>query len=82
MPVYEYRCTDCLTVFEVRRSMSAPEQAEACPHCQGMQNMRVYSAPNLGGVSHSSSGESYGHEHSHGGGCAGCGSGNCGSCHH
>ncbi len=80
MPVYEYRCTDCLTVFEVRRSMSAPEQAAPCPNCQGMQSTRVYSAPNLGGGSRSN--ESYGHEHSHAGGCAGCESGNCGTCHH
>jgi len=45
MPVYEYECTPCLIIYEVRHGMSeAPP--ESCPKCQGSLT-RVISAPNL-----------------------------------
>jgi putative FmdB family regulatory protein len=45
MPVYEYECTPCLTVYEVRQSMSDPP-LQQCPRCQGTVS-RIVSAPNL-----------------------------------
>jgi putative FmdB family regulatory protein len=31
VPTYEYRCKDCATTFEVRRSMSESSAPAACP---------------------------------------------------
>jgi putative FmdB family regulatory protein len=33
MPIYEYRCTQCQTVFERHQTVGAP--APACPACGG-----------------------------------------------
>jgi putative FmdB family regulatory protein len=45
MPVYEYECAPCLTVYEVRHGMSeAP--LERCPSCRGPLT-RLMSAPSL-----------------------------------
>lgn len=45
MPVYEYECTPCLIIYEVRQGMNDPPLA-TCPQCEGTVN-RVISAPNL-----------------------------------
>jgi putative FmdB family regulatory protein len=45
MPVYEYECTPCLTIYEVRQSMNDPPLA-GCPRCKGTVR-RVISPPNL-----------------------------------
>jgi len=45
MPVYEYECTPCLTIYEVRQGMKDPPLA-ACPSCRGPV-ARIISAPNL-----------------------------------
>ena len=36
MPTYEFRCHDCATTFEVRRSMNQSSEPAACP--DGHQN--------------------------------------------
>jgi putative FmdB family regulatory protein len=45
MPVYEYECTPCLRIYEVRQAMGDPP-LETCPKCGGGV-ARVMSAPNL-----------------------------------
>ena len=45
MPVYEYECTPCLTIYEVRQGMKDPPLA-TCPSCRGPV-ARIISAPNL-----------------------------------
>jgi putative FmdB family regulatory protein len=45
MPVYEYECAPCLTIYEVRHGMNDPP-LETCPRCQGAVT-RLISAPNL-----------------------------------
>ncbi len=45
MPVYEYECTPCLTIYEVRQGMKEPP-LETCPKCMGPVT-RIISAPNL-----------------------------------
>jgi len=45
MPIYEYECTPCLIIYEVRQGMKDPPLA-TCPKCNGSVR-RVISAPNL-----------------------------------
>ena len=39
MPLYEYHCDDCNESFELRRPMSASDEATECPNCDG-QNVK------------------------------------------
>lgn len=44
MPVYEYECKDCLTGFEVKRSMKDSDKGGLkCPDCGSANTRRVYS---------------------------------------
>ncbi len=43
MPLYEYRCTKCATVFERIQKFSDPPEA-GCPECNGSSE-RLLSAP-------------------------------------
>ncbi len=45
MPIYEYECTPCLVIYEVRQGMKDPRLA-TCPKCDGPVS-RLISAPNL-----------------------------------
>ena len=66
MPLYEYRCNDCRSVFEVLRTMAERELAAVCPSCESRASMPLISRVAV----HSSGGaESAG---ASGGGCA-CG---------
>lgn len=42
MPIYEYKCNDCSTRFELRRSFD-DESESPCPKCKG-KTRRVLSA--------------------------------------
>jgi len=46
MPVYEYVCRDCDTVFEARRSMSDADAPVACPdgHDRVARRLSVFAA--------------------------------------
>jgi putative FmdB family regulatory protein len=46
MPLYEYRCRDCDTVFEARRSMSAADEPLSCPdgHTNAVRLLSVFAA--------------------------------------
>ncbi len=43
MPLYEYRCDECGTKFELRRTMSASDEPAACPECASEQSRRQVS---------------------------------------
>ena len=68
VPVYEYRCNDCRSVFEVLRPMAERELAAVCPGCESRASMPLISrvALNASGPSEPSRAPSSG------GGCA-CG---------
>jgi len=52
MPVYEYECSPCRVIYEVRHGVKdAPP--EHCPRCRG-DLARLISAPNLNRGNHSS----------------------------
>lgn len=75
MPIYEFDCRPCKDRFEILISLSRVGEAK-CPKCGSSKVTRV--------MSMFSSRTSGGGSHSHGSDCAGCASGNCGSCgcHH
>ncbi len=70
VPTYEYRCKDCATTFEVRRSMSESSAPAACP--DGHDN----TVKLLSMVSLTSGGD--GASAPMGGGGGGCCGGSCG----
>lgn len=43
MPLYEYRCNDCTSVFELLRPMADRAVAALCPHCEGRTAMPLIS---------------------------------------
>ena len=43
MPLYEYRCNDCRTVFEVLRPMAQRELTAVCPSCESRASMPLIS---------------------------------------
>jgi len=81
MPVYEYRCQECRTVFGVDRSMN-DTSATSCQDCGSESVSRIWNAfirsggitPDVGqGTSRTKS--------KSGGGCGSCSSHACGTCH-
>lgn len=44
MPLYDYRCEECHTVFEQRRSMADADKAAVCPACDSLLTTRLLSA--------------------------------------
>ena len=45
MPAYDYRCRECDTTFEVRRSLDEPETAVACPDTGSTMRVRQRASP-------------------------------------
>lgn len=73
MPIYEFHCKPCDDSFEVMTSFSRVAEAR-CPKCGSdkiTRLMSMFSSRSTGSDCSS---------HSHGDNCAGCASGNCGSC--
>lgn len=71
MPIYEYICNDCQNEFE--ELVMSKDETIFCPKCESKQVRKLMSA-----ASFKSDGE---FSSSTGSSCAGCTSGNCGSCH-
>lgn len=76
MPYYEYVCSDCKTLFELKRPMKEMDNPTDCPECHSehvtRQISKVFAFAHGDGGSVSSLGG--------GGGCGSCGGGSCGSC--
>ncbi len=43
MPLYEYRCENCGTKFELRRPISAGDDPAPCPECANINSKRQVS---------------------------------------
>jgi len=43
MPLYEYECPDCGTLFELLRPLSRRDEATTCPRCGGQRADRQLS---------------------------------------
>lgn len=74
MPLYEYRCLDCDTVFEQRRPMAEADTGAVCPggHTRAKRLLAMFASARSGGSGSPSPMTM--------GGGGGCGTG-CG-CHH
>lgn len=80
MPYYEYVCSDCNTLFELKRAMKEIDDPTACPECHGEHVARQISK--VAAFAHGASGSvsSLGGGGGCGGGCGSCGGGSCGNC--
>lgn len=47
MPYYEYKCTDCGKISEVKRGMNDPAYDVVCAGCGSSNVGRLYSAPHV-----------------------------------
>lgn len=48
MPIYEYKCKDCLTKFEIRATFEAFLNLKpVCPSCHGNKIKKLISIPNV-----------------------------------
>jgi putative FmdB family regulatory protein len=73
MPIYEYLCKDCNTVFDALRGMSEADAAIECDRCGGTHTVRKISLF----AAHSESRVVAG---GNSGACSTCGGGACSSC--
>ncbi|MBI2869788.1 MAG: zinc ribbon domain-containing protein [Chloroflexi bacterium] len=44
MPVYEYRCRECSTQFELKSGFEAGPEA-CCPRCKGLARRVIFAVP-------------------------------------
>jgi len=65
MPLFEYRCQDCNTKFEVLHKSSVNQEEVSCPECKSSNNKKLLSTFSASMGSSSASGDS-------------CATGNCG----
>ena len=68
MPIYEYRCEACATVFEDFVMSAGSDEKPACPECGSPETKRLVSSFSSAG---SSSGDADGAAHSCGSGGGG-----------
>lgn len=78
MPLYEYQCHDCNTVFKERKTFAQSSETAVCPTCTSVETRKL-----LGAVAFISNGRLPTSDHSiplnlSGGGCACGGSCTCG----
>ena len=75
MPIYEYRCGSCRTVFDRLRPMSRMDDEALCPECDGesSRQMSVFAA--FSGSN--GDGDGGGGAIAGMGGCGGCGPSGC-----
>jgi putative FmdB family regulatory protein len=73
MPIYEYLCKDCNTVFDALRGMGHADDDIACARCSSGNTVRKISLFAAHSQNRVVAGRSSG-------GCASCASGACSSC--
>ena len=78
MPLYEYRCSDCSTTFEMRRAFSKASDPASCPRCASRRTRKVFGTIALIGAEGQTATEAAALNRN--GGVCGCGAGGCG-CH-
>ncbi|RPH35772.1 zinc ribbon domain-containing protein [bacterium] len=47
MPVYDYKCTDCGTVYDIFHKVREIPEDVICPSCSSRKHTRLLSAPNF-----------------------------------
>jgi len=57
MPVFDYRCSDCGTTYDVYHKVKEIAEDVICPHCGSFKHKKLMSAPSftIGSSSASSS---------------------------
>lgn len=45
--IYEYKCSNCLTVFEEQEPMETRNRIQVCPKCNTITGKRIISRPNF-----------------------------------
>jgi len=65
MPIFEYKCSDCSSKFEVLHKSTLKEEEVTCPNCNSAKNKKLFSSFNAS----VSSGSDYS--------AGSCASGNC-----
>jgi putative FmdB family regulatory protein len=57
MPVFDYRCSDCGTTYDVYHKVKEISEDVICPHCGSAQHKKLISAASvaIGGKARSSS---------------------------
>ena len=76
MPIYDYKCNDCGTTYDVFHKVREVIDDVVCPSCESRDHTRLLSAPNvsMGGSSSTFSDYSAGPSCETGGCCGGsCG---------
>ncbi len=78
MPVFEYRCSDCNTKFEVLHKSQHSDEKVNCPKCSSESNKKLFSS--FSASVDGSTGNYGSYEPSGDAGCSscGCGGGTCG----
>lgn len=71
MPVFDYRCSDCGTTYDIYHKVKEISEDVVCPHCGSVKHKKLMSAASvsIGGKSDSSSFQ--GPSCESGGGCCG-----------
>ncbi|MFO7525867.1 MAG: zinc ribbon domain-containing protein [Ignavibacteriaceae bacterium] len=44
MPVFEYKCNDCNSKFEVLHKSSVNQEDVSCPECNSIHNKKLFSS--------------------------------------
>lgn len=76
MPIYDYRCNDCGTTYDIFHKVREVIEDVICPSCQSPNHTRLLSAPNvsMSGRTTSASAETFSSSCDTGGCCGGaCG---------
>lgn len=47
MPVYDYRCNECGSTYDVFHKVREIEEDVVCPSCNSARHTRLLSAPNV-----------------------------------
>ena len=47
MPIYDYRCENCGTVYDVYHKVKEVEEDVVCPECESTKHTRLLSAPSI-----------------------------------
>jgi putative FmdB family regulatory protein len=79
MPLYEYRCENCRTRFEVLRSINQSDDPIACPACAEMGARRLIST--FAAISKGNAGSRLVTSNQTSG-CGSCAGGHCATCGH
>ncbi len=70
MPVYDYRCAQCGTLYDVYHKVKEIKEDVVCPSCSSREHTRLMSVPGVA-VSGKSSTDAGSCECGHGGECCG-----------